>query len=84
MPGLGCMCPVSMWYALVPWFTPGWVADRIIAYRSAREPSAGRYSQICVPGILVETGLKLPRCADGASGFKSHVSCCAGPPHKKM
>ena len=34
-----------------------------------------------MPGTSVAIGRNSPRTSAGASGFMSHVSCCAGPPH---
>ena len=40
-------------------------------------------SQIRTSGTLVAMGLNSPRTSAGAAGFRSHVSCWAGPPHMK-
>ena len=41
---------------------------------------SGKCSQICTPGTLVAMGLNSPRNSLGASGFRSYMSRCDGPP----
>src|SRR2546427_9669333 len=36
------------------------------------------------PGDFVEIVLNGPRISMGASGLGSHMSCCGGPPSRKM
>ena len=55
--------------------------DRISVNLWASLAMRGKCSQICSPGTVVGIGLNSPRYWSGDSGFKSHVSCCAGPPH---
>ena len=40
----------------------------------------GMCSQIWTPGTFVSIGLNSPRNSFGASGFRSNVSICDGPP----
>ncbi len=40
----------------------------------------GKCSQIWMPGTFVSIGLNSPRNSVGASGFRSHMSMCGGPP----
>lgn len=52
----------------------------MMANLSATLASLGNSSQICMPGTLVLIGLNSPRISVGASGFRSHISKCEGPP----
>ena len=51
-----------------------------------RKSIAGRFDParaavgICVPGTRVGTGRNSPRISAGASGLRSNVSMCDGPP----
>ncbi len=40
----------------------------------------GNSSPIWMPGTLVLIGLNSPRISAGASGLRSHMSRCGGPP----
>src|SRR6185369_1941637 len=40
----------------------------------------GKCSQICTPETLVSIGLNSPRNSFGASGLRSYMSMCDGPP----
>src|SRR5262245_30722718 len=40
----------------------------------------GKSSQISMPGTLVAMGVNSPRTSAGASGLRSHMSMCGGPP----
>src|SRR5262245_55062695 len=51
-----------------------------MVYLSAWRAERGKCSLICIPGTLVVIGLNSPRISAGASGLRSQVSCCAGPP----
>ncbi len=44
----------------------------------------GKCSQISMPGTLVLMGLNSPRTSAGASGFRSYMSWCGGPPGRKI
>ena len=75
--------PVSSSCVAVTWLTSEWCTERITARRCALAASAGKCSEIIRPGTLVAIGRNSPRTCSGASGLRSHVSCCAGPPHMK-
>ena len=45
--------------------------------------SRGSSSQISMPGTLVAIGLNSPRISAGASGLRSNMSWCGGPPGRK-
>ncbi len=47
---------------------------------SAQRASLGRCSLISRPGTFVAIGLNSPRNSLGASGLRSKVSMCDGPP----
>ena len=49
---------------------------------SACRARRGISSLIRTPGTLVSTGRKVPRISAGASGFRSHISRCDGPPER--
>ncbi len=42
------------------------------------------YSQMSRPGTLVRIGRNSPRIPSGASGFRSNMSWCGGPPARKI
>ena len=60
------------------------VIVRMIASRSVMRAVCGSVSQMRMPGTFVAMDLKVPRISSGASGFGSNVSCCGGPPLRKM
>jgi hypothetical protein len=69
---------------LVEWASISVVIDRMILRRWATLAVQGRVSQKWVPGIRVAIERNVSRISDGASGLGSKVSCCGGPPAKKM
>lgn len=60
------------------------VIERMTHIRWARAAVRGRSSLNCTPGTLVAIGRNGPRISIGAAGLGSKVSCCGGPPDKKM
>ena len=56
---------------------------RTTASLSIIAASFGNSSQIWMPGTFVLIGLNSPRISAGASGLRSHMSWCGGPPGKK-
>ena len=54
--------------------------ERITATLSISPAIRGRCSQMWTPGSLVAMGLYSPRMPSGASGLRSNVSWCGGPP----
>ncbi len=45
--------------------------------------TSGRCSHTRTPGAEVAIGTKGPRYSNGAWGFRSHISRCDAPPHRK-
>ena len=74
--------PLSMCCTLGSWLLLGCVRLRTIAYLSASRASRGSFSQISRPGTFVRMGLNSPRNSAAASGLRSKVSCCGGPPQR--
>ena len=60
------------------------VIERMTHIRWARAAESGRSSLNCRPGTLVAIGRNGPRISIGAAGLGSKVSCCGGPPERKM
>jgi hypothetical protein len=54
--------------------------ERITAILSHMAACCGKCSLICTPGTLVAIGLNSPLNSAGASGFRSYMSMCDGPP----
>ena len=74
--------PESDWLGLCSLVMP--VTDRTSTILSAAAASRGMSSQISIPDTLVEIGTNSPRNSLGASGFRSKVSMCVGPPRRKI
>ena len=55
---------------------------RMKANLSALRAILGINSQIWKPGMAVEIGMNSPRMSTGASGFRSIISICGGPPSR--
>ena len=54
--------------------------ERMAAILSHILACSGNSSQMLQPGTLVEIGLNSPANSFGASGFRSYMSMCDGPP----
>ena len=65
------------------WSAVAWCRLRMIAILSITRACRGNSSQSSMPGTLVAIGLNSPRNSLGASGFRSYVSMCDGPPPRK-
>ena len=63
-----------LWSAIEP------VNDLTIANLSAAWANRGMCSQISIPETFVAIGSNSPRNSRGASGFRSNMSWCEGPP----
>ena len=70
--------PVMHWYA--SWSPELPTSERMMANLSIILAMRGNSSQIWIPGTLVWIGLNSPRTSAGASGLRSHMSMCGGPP----
>ncbi len=62
------------------WSLSRCVTERRIVYLSASAASRGRCSVIARPGTRVAMGWNSPRISTGASGLRSRMSRCDGPP----
>ena len=62
------------------WIFTSWFKERTSANLSASFACNGNHSQISMPGTFVEIGRKTLRYFSGASGLRSYVSSCEGPP----
>jgi len=69
---------------LVEWASISVVIERMTLSRWATLAVYGRVSQKWTPGIRVGIDRKLSRISEGASGLGSKVSCCGGPPARKI
>ena len=71
--------------ALVQVVPPGGADDRADDRRLVHQAaSLGNVSPMWMPGTFVSIGLNSPRISSGASGLRSHMSWCGGPPARKM
>ena len=77
------MLPVNRYFLPMPWSAKLCEIPRMTANLSAHFASIGRCSQIRTPAALVSIGLNSPRTSAGASGLRSNVSWCDGPPSMK-
>src|SRR5262245_48886422 len=75
--------PTIIQYAAAGWLPLACVIDRMMAHLSATRAERGKCSLIRIPLTLVSMGRNVPRISSGASGFRSHMSRCEGPPERK-
>src|SRR5687767_11989390 len=66
------------------WPLSAWLWLRTTVNLSAMAAHFWQCSVKNVPGTFVGIVLNGPRISGGASGLGSHISCCGGPPSRKM
>ena len=66
------------------WTLLWWWTERNNAIFPACFASSGRCSQNSIPGTAVSMAVNSPLTSAAAAGLGSNVSCCGGPPGKKI